>query len=70
MAHRLIRLPEACRVTGLSRSTLYRQIDAGEFVSRVRLGTRSIGFHEAELLEWASRRERIHHERSTPRHGE
>jgi prophage regulatory protein len=70
MAHRLIRLPEACRITGLSRSAIYRQIAAGAFVSRVRLGTRAIGFHEAELLDWISRRERIQQERSTSFHRE
>jgi predicted DNA-binding transcriptional regulator AlpA len=36
----LIRLPEVLRLTGLSRSTVYRLEKAGCFVPRVRLGDR------------------------------
>ena len=50
--HRLLRLPEVLRATGLSRSNLYRKIKVGEFPSPVQLGERAVGWRESEVIGW------------------
>ncbi|AZP70535.1 MULTISPECIES: AlpA family transcriptional regulator [Pseudomonas] len=49
---RIMRLKEVIDTTGLSRSTLYKYIGEGRFVSPVSLGDRSIGFVESEVFDW------------------
>lgn len=50
--HRLLRLPEVLRATGLSRSTLYRKIKESAFPSPVQLGERAVGWRESEVIAW------------------
>lgn len=57
MSDRLVRLAETLSRTGLSRSTLYRLEAAGTFPHRVKLGQRSVAWHEAELRAWIESRE-------------
>jgi prophage regulatory protein len=42
--------------TGLSRSSIYDRIAAGEFPKPVPLGGRSVGWVEAEIREWQKAR--------------
>ncbi len=51
---RIIRLPEVMSRTGLSRSSIYNFLLAGNFPSRIKLGARSIGFLEADINDWIS----------------
>lgn len=57
MAHpethrKFIRLPNVIESTGLSRSSIYRKVDAGEFPRPVRLGSKSVAWIEAEVQGW------------------
>ena len=54
--HRLIKLPEVSQLCGVSRSTLYEMIAKGEFPSPVRVGVRSVGWRQYEILEWLGSR--------------
>ena len=54
---RFLRLPEVQARTGLSRSTIYVRLDQGRFPRPVSLGSRAVGWIEAEVDEWI--RERI-----------
>ncbi len=54
--HRLLRLPEVLRMTGLSRSTLYRLIGEGRFPAPVRIGPRAVAWRERDVLEWQETR--------------
>ena len=49
---RLLRLPEVIQKTGLSRSAVYRQEEAGTFPRRVSIGDNSRAWLEAEVDEW------------------
>ena len=49
---RFLRLPEVLARTGLSRSTIYMRLDQGRFPRPVSLGTRAVGWIEAEVDEW------------------
>jgi prophage regulatory protein len=48
--------------TGLSRSSIYDRIAAGEFPKPVSLGGRSVGWLESEIIDWQKARitERAH----------
>lgn len=52
----ILRLPDAKRSTGLSRSTIYLRISLGTFPKPVSLGGRAVGWLEAEVHQWLQRR--------------
>jgi prophage regulatory protein len=57
----IIRLPEVIKMTGLSRTTVYRLISAGEFPRAVPLTESThrsapIGFLLSEVKAWITRR--------------
>ena len=54
---RFLRLPDVQARTGLSRSTIYVRLGEGRFPRAVSLGSRAVGWIEAEVDEWI--RERI-----------
>ncbi len=50
---RLMRMIEVIRMTGLSRSSIYDRMNAGQFPKSVSLGgCRSVAWVESEILEW------------------
>jgi len=49
---RIIRLRDVMELTGLARSTIYKQVDAGTFPQPVPLGGRSVGWVEQEVEDW------------------
>ena len=48
----ILRLPEAIEKKGLSRSTIYALISRGEFVTKIKLSPRTMGFLESEVDAW------------------
>lgn len=48
----ILRLHDVSRVTGLSRATIYRLISQGKFPSQVKLTSRLVGWHDAEIQSW------------------
>ena len=52
MKERFIRLPEVKLRTGLSRSTIYEDINKGIFPRPVSLGMRCVGWLESEIESW------------------
>ena len=55
----LLRLPDVRKVTGLSRSSIYRLESTGDFPKRVRLSERACAWRENELLDWIDSRPRV-----------
>lgn len=53
---RILRLPEVCRLVGLSRSTVLRLTQAGSFAPKVILSARAVGWREAEVHAWIEAR--------------
>lgn len=49
---RLVRLPEVKDRTGLSRTSIYRKMEAGEFPLAVKLSTNAVAWRETELERW------------------
>jgi len=56
MTNVILRLPVVKARTGLSRSTIYLRVSAGSFPRPVSLGARAVGWLEAEVEGWISRR--------------
>ncbi len=47
--YRILRLPEVKSLTGLSTSSLYKQMDSGTFVRPVPLGGRAVGWPQRDV---------------------
>ncbi len=56
MTHTILRLPAVKATTGLSRSTIYARVAEGTFPRPVSLGSRAVGWLEAEVQDWLHRR--------------
>ena len=56
---RIMRTPEVVKITGLSRTTIWRRIGSGDFPVPVKLGgagSRSVGWREGEIEKWIEER--------------
>jgi prophage regulatory protein len=49
---RFLRLPEVRRVTGLSRSQIYRLEATGQFPKHVKLGASASAWVDREIAQW------------------
>ena len=58
MANSVMRFPRVREVTGLSRSSVWRLEDAGDFPKRIQLSANSVGWREDEILAWINGRNR------------
>ncbi|WP_235001279.1 helix-turn-helix transcriptional regulator [Nitrosovibrio sp. Nv4] len=54
----ILKQPEVSRVTGLSRSSIYRLEASGQFPSRVKLSECASGWHSEEVQAWVASRPR------------
>lgn len=52
----IIRLPQVKLRTGLSRSTIYALIKAGQFKAPIALGARAVGWLESDVSEFIENR--------------
>jgi len=53
---RLLRLPQVEGTIGFQKSTIYKMIAEGRFPKPVRLGTRTVAWSEAAVLQWVQDR--------------
>jgi prophage regulatory protein len=49
---RILRINTVLERTGLSRSTLYRKVDAGTFPAQVKIAARCVGWRESSVSDW------------------
>ncbi|WP_371134362.1 helix-turn-helix transcriptional regulator [Nitrosomonas sp.] len=54
---KIIRMNQLVKMLGVSRSSIHRFQAQGDFVPKIRIGTRSVGYSEAALEEWIKNRE-------------
>ena len=52
----IIRLPQVKQRTGLSRSTIYALIKAGQFKAPIALGARAVGWLESDVSDFIESR--------------
>ena len=53
---RVLRLPEVSNATGLSRSTIFRLMQAGDFPPSIKLTSRTVGWHSTDIETWIAAR--------------
>ena len=51
-AERILRLGAVLDRTGLSRSTLYREMEKGTFPRQIRISVHGAGWHESAVNRW------------------
>lgn len=51
----ILRLDSVLTRTGLSRSSIYNQINQGIFPKPVALGPRAVGWRESDINDWIDR---------------
>ncbi|MFT5870835.1 MAG: prophage regulatory protein [Paracoccaceae bacterium] len=56
MAEHHLRRPAVEAATGLSRSSLYAMIDAGEFPRPIRIGKRAVAWPQSAVEAWLATR--------------
>ena len=56
-----LRMTTVVRLTGLTRSTIYRLIADKRFPSPVRLGPRAVAWRRTDLLSWSESRPTTSH---------
>lgn len=49
---RILRISAVLEQTGLSRSTLYRKMEAGTFPKSLRISTRCAGWRQSAVNDW------------------
>jgi prophage regulatory protein len=52
MPENFLKLPAVITRTALSRSEVYRRLNAGEFPRPIKLGMRSIAWQSSKIDEW------------------
>lgn len=56
MIDRILRRPEVEEVVGLSRATIYRMIERGDFPRPVQLGAKAVGWRQSVVEGWLESR--------------
>ena len=56
---RILKLKEVRRLTRLSKATIYRLLNSGEFPRPIRLGVRAVGWRREEVEQWLDDRDRV-----------
>lgn len=49
---RILRIGTVLQLTGLSRSTLYRKVQRGEFPKQIKLSQRCAGWRQSSVQAW------------------
>ena len=52
MSNTMLRLPQVTEKIGLSRSTIYKMMDAGEFPKPIKLTRKAVAWPESAITEW------------------
>lgn len=58
MPYAVMRFPSVRELTGLSRSTIWRLEQEGDFPARMKLSKSSVGWRTTEVAKWLDKRER------------
>ena len=56
MTDRFLRRPEVEADVGLSRSSIYRMIEAEEFPRPIRIGKRAVAWRASDIEQWKTAR--------------
>ncbi|MGD9107590.1 MAG: AlpA family phage regulatory protein [Gammaproteobacteria bacterium] len=61
--NQLLRFPEVRKITGLSRSTIFRLERNGKFPKRKQISTQAVGWLLEEINKWIESRQSVNKEK-------
>ena len=67
MENRLLRRREVEKLTGLSRSTIYRMLKTGQFPQPVRIGRKAVRWRLRDIIAWMDSRPSMSPETWSPK---
>ena len=56
--HRILRIGKVSEMTGVRKSTIYKNVADGSFPKPIRLGARSVGWRLSDIVAWLQAPER------------
>lgn len=59
--NQFIRLPQVKELTCLSKSSIYRLIEEGDFPKQIQLGARSVAWVKSQVEDWCLQKVKIAH---------
>ena len=59
--YQFIRLPQAKELTSLSKSSIYRLMEEGDFPKQVSLGARSVAWVKSQVEDWCLGKVKVAH---------
>lgn len=59
MSQRILRRQEVESITGLSRSSIYKAMNAGDFPAPIQLSKRAVGWRQSDVEAWISSRSEV-----------
>lgn len=54
--NKILRMPQVCDLLSLSRSTIYRLIESGDFPEKIQITPRLVGFRSHDIEAWINSR--------------
>ncbi len=63
---KILKLGAVMNLTGLSRSSVYLYTSKGEFPTSIKLGPRSVGWVESEIIAWLDGKVAVRNGKPTP----
>jgi prophage regulatory protein len=55
---KIIKLPKVMEMTSFSVASIYRLCAEGKFPKKIKIGARSVGWRESDIVEYIEERER------------
>jgi len=52
---KIIKVREVIEMTSLSNSTIYRMCNEDKFPKKIKLGTRSVGWRESDIIDFINK---------------
>ena len=58
MSIKIIKLPKVMEMTSFSVASIYRLCAEGKFPKKIKIGSRSVGWRESDIIEYIEDREK------------
>lgn len=55
---KIIKLPQVMKMTSFSVSSIYRLCNEGKFPTKIKIGSRSVGWRESDIIDYINQCEK------------
>lgn len=56
----IFKIKHVCKITALSKATIYREIKKGKFPTPIQLTDRNVGWLETDIDDWVLSRKKVY----------